>query len=131
MYTYGNVVAGGVEFPVQKMIVEFESLATPDSGRTDNGEMHVEFIRERIRKIKCTLPPMTQEEVARALDAVLGKKYYLDYIDPIHGLHTVHVYTSTGSAELYNARIHGGLWTGITFNAIELLGDGIVEDDEA
>lgn len=130
MYTYGNVIAGEVEFPVQKMIVEFESLATPDSGRTDNGEMHVEFIRDRIRKIKCTLPPMSQEDVSRALNAVLGRKYYMDYIDPIEGLHTVHVYTSAGSAELYNARIHGGLWTGITFNAIELLGDGIVEDDE-
>lgn len=130
MYTYGNVVAGEVEFPLQKLVVEFESLASPDSGRTDDGEMHVVFIRERIRKLKCTLPPMTQAQVSKALDAVLGKKYFIDYVDPIYGLHTIKVYTSAGSAELYNARLHGGLWTGITFNAIELLGDGIVEDEE-
>jgi hypothetical protein len=130
MYTYGNVVAGEVEFPLQKLVVEFESLASPDSGRTDDGEMHVVFIRERIRKLKCTLPPMTQAQVSKALDAVLGKKYFIYYVDPIDGLHTIKVYTSAGSAELYNARLYGGLWTGITFNAIELLGDGIVEDEE-
>lgn len=130
MYTYGNVVAGEVEFPLQKLVVEFESLAYPDSGRTDDGEMHVAFICERIRKLKCTLPPMTQSQVSKALDAVLGKKYFIDYVDPIHGLHTIKVYTSAGSAELYNARLHGGLWTGITFNAIELMGDGDLEVDE-
>lgn len=130
MYTYGNVVAGEVEFPLQKLVVEFESLAYPDSGRTDDGEMHVAFICERIRKLKCTLPPMTQEKVSKALNAVLGKKYFIDYVDPIHGLHTIKVYTSAGSAELYNARLHGGLWTGITFNAIELMGDGDLEVDE-
>lgn len=119
-YTYGNIIAGEREFPAMKMVVEFESLASEDSGRSDNGEMHIDWLKERLRKVKITLPPMSQADVSAALDAVLGKTYYIKYIDPIDGLKQLHVYTSAGSAELYNARIHGGLWYNISFNAIEM-----------
>lgn len=121
-YTYGNIIAGEREFPAMKMVVEFDSLASEDSGRDDEGEMHIEWIKERLRKVKITLPPMSQRDVALALDAVLGKKYYIEYIDPIDGLKQLYVYTSAGSAEMYNARIHGGLWHNISFNAIEVGG---------
>lgn len=120
MTTYGNIVANGVEFPLMKMEVEFESLATPDSGRTDDGKMHIQWTNPRLRKIKCTLPPTSQLMVGTYLDAVQGNQYKLEYIDPIQGVMTLDVYTSNASAELYNARIHGGLWVNVSFNAIEI-----------
>ena len=97
-------------------------LASEDSGRPEDGVMHIGWIKSRLRKVKITLPPMSQSDVSAALDAVLGKKYYIEYIDPIDGLKQLYVYTSAGSAELYNARIHGGLWYNISFNAIEIGG---------
>lgn len=126
MHTYGNIVAGGVEFPVMKMVVEYESLVSPDSGRTDDGVMHIEdlldggWIQRRLRKVKITLPPTPANDLGAYLDAVLGKEYVIDFIDPIEGETQMRVYTSAGSVELYNARIHGGLWYNITFNAIEM-----------
>lgn len=127
MYTYGNVMAGEVEFPLSRLVVDFESLAKPDSGRSDNGVMHLDFIKPRLRKLKCTIVPSPQNKISQYLDAVLGKKYSIKYIDPIHGLHQLYVYTSAGSAELYNARLHGGLWYNVTFNAIDM---GGTEDEE-
>lgn len=103
-----------------KMVVEFESLATADSGRSDDGKMHIEWINPRLRKIKCTLPPTSALYVGTYLDAVQGNQYELEYIDPIQGVMKLQVYTSNASAELYNARLHGGLWYNITFNAIEI-----------
>ena len=120
MKTYGNIVAGGVEFPLMEMEVQYTSLAREGSGRDAEGEMHIEWIRERIRKVKCKLPPTRQTDVQTYLNAVMGKIYSLEYIDPIDGLKTIQVYTSEINASMYNARLEGGLWHNITFNAIEV-----------
>ena len=120
MYTEGTIVAGDVEIPLMKMVVEYDSLARESSGRDDNGKMHIEWIRNRIRKIKCTLPPTTSDKVGEYLNAVIGKTYKVLYRDPIYGITEMSAYTSNGSVEMYNARLHGGLWYNISFSAIEM-----------
>lgn len=118
--TRGNIVADGVEFALMQLEVTYDSLASEDSGRNDNGVMQIEWIKSRLRKLKCTLPPTPHDRIKTYLGAVLGKDYEIEYLDPIDGERVLHAYTPGGSLNLYNARIHGGLWYNITFTAIEM-----------
>jgi len=99
--------------------VELESLAGEGSGRTDDGIMHIEWIRTNIRKVYIKYDAMTKAEMAFMLNLVQGKEYTLTYEDPILGVNTIDCYTSNSSAEMYSAVLYNGLWRNITFNCIE------------
>jgi hypothetical protein len=99
--------------------VEIESLVGESSGRTDDGIMHIDWIRTQIRKVYIKYSAMTKEEMAFMLNLVQGKEYTLTYEDPILGVNTINCYTSNSSAELYSAVLHNGLWRNVTFNCIE------------
>lgn len=107
----------------QSCTVQFESLAGPNSGRTDDGVMHIDWIWQIIRKVNIKLPPMSQNEIERIMALVQGQEYDLTYLDPIKGIHTIHCYTSNSSAECKSGILYGGLWLGAAFNAIELAGE--------
>lgn len=99
--------------------VELESLVGESSGRTDDGIMHIDWIRTEIRKVYIKYSAMTKEEMAFMLNLVQGKEYTLTYEDPILGVNTINCYTSNSSAELYSAVLFNGLWRNVTFNCIE------------
>lgn len=99
--------------------VDLESLAGESSGRTDDGIMHIDWIRTTIRKVHIKYDAMTKVEMAFMLNLVQGKEYTLTYEDPILGVNTINCYTSNSSAELYSAVLFNGLWRNVTFNCIE------------
>lgn len=99
--------------------VEIESLVGESSGRTDDGIMHIDWIRPEIRKVYIKYSAMTKEEMAFMLNLVQGKEYTLTYEDPILGVNTINCYTSNSSADLYSAVLYNGLWRNVTFNCIE------------
>lgn len=99
--------------------VELESLVGESSGRTDDGIMHIDWIRTQIRKVYIKYSAMTKEEMAFMLNLVQGKEYTLTYEDPILGVNTINCYTSNSSTELYSAVLYNGLWRNVTFNCIE------------
>lgn len=99
--------------------VDFDSLVGEGSGRTDDGIMHVEWIRTNIRKVYIKYSALTEEEIASILSKVQGKEYTLTYKDPILGINTIDCYTSNSSTSLYSAVLYNGLWRNVTFNCIE------------
>lgn len=99
--------------------VEIESLVGESSGRTDDGIMHIDWIRPEIRKVYVKYSAMTKAEMAFMLSLVQGKEYTLTYEDPILGVNTINCYTSNSSADLYSAVLYNGLWRNVTFNCIE------------
>lgn len=107
----------------QECTVQFDSLADENSGRTDDGVMHINWIWRNIRKVNIKLPPMSQDEIGKILASVQGKEYRLTYLDPIKGVHTIKCYTSNSSADCKSGVLYGGLWIGAAFNAIELRGE--------
>lgn len=118
------------EFDAKSIQYTFESLATSDSGRTDDGVMHITWVKRKIRKFNITMPPIKYADITRSsknpLLLVQGKEYYIKIFDPSTSNSTFeiyHVYTSNSSGETYNGVLYDGLWTGIAFNAIELGGD--------
>ena len=120
----GHFQVNGKEYVAKSIKVDLESLASEDSGRTDNGVMHINWILKKIRKVQIELPPSTPDVFAPLLNAVQGQIYLLTYFDPMDNSEkTINAYTSTSSSELYSGILYNGLWQGIQFNAIQVGGE--------
>lgn len=120
----GSFQVNGSEFPAKSINVSYESIASEDSGRTDDGVMHINWVMRRVRKVSITLPPQDATGIALVLNAVQGKEYNLTYWDVLANAEkTIHVYTSTSSASMYSGVLYNGLWQDVTFNAIEVAGE--------
>lgn len=125
LYSKGRFQINGQEFDAKSINVNYESLASDDSGRTADGVMHIYWVMRKVRKVEIELPPTAdRSQLARILSLVQGQEYNLTYWDPLDNAErTIKCYTSNSSADLYNGYILGGIWQGVSFNAIELAGE--------
>ena len=120
----GHFKVNGTEYKAQSIKVNLESLASEDSGRTDDGVMHINWILKKIRKVFIEMPPSITTDIAPLLSAVQGQTYSLTYFDPLDNAEkTITAYTSKGSSSLYSGVLYNGLWQGTQFNAIEVGGE--------
>lgn len=120
----GHFIVNGKEFLAKSIKVGFESLADSNSGRTDDGVMHINWIYRRIRKLEIEMPPCSSAEVSRLLREVQGREYEIIYFDPLDNAEKlIGCYTSNSASDLYSGVIRNGLWQGVSFNAIELEGE--------
>lgn len=115
-------INGQAIYSPQTCQVTYESLADENSGRTDDGVMHINWIWRKIRKVTMTFPPLTSTEIAELVNRIQGQEYELTYPDPADGTQTIHCYTSNSSADLKYGVLYGGLWVGFSFSAIEMAG---------
>ena len=67
------------QFAPMSMKPSIESLATEDSGRSDDGVMHIYWVLDRIRKLEITLRPDTTDNISSILNKVVGKEYYITF----------------------------------------------------
>ena len=120
----GHFKVNGTEYLAKSIKVDLESLASEDSGRTDDGVMHINWVLKKIRKVEIQVAPSTTANIAPLLAAVQGQTYSLTYFDPLANAEkTITAYTSTSSSELYSGILYNGLWQGIQFNAIQVGGE--------
>lgn len=120
----GHFKVNGTEYLAKSIKVDLESLASEDSGRTDDGVMHINWVLKKIRKVFIEMPPSTTADIAPLLSAVQGQTYSLTYFDPLANAEkTITAYTSKGSSSLYSGVLYNGLWQGTQFNAIEVGGE--------
>ena len=120
----GHFKVNGTEYLAKSIKVDLESLASEDSGRTDDGVMHINWVLKKIRKVFIEMPPSITADIAPLLSAVQGQTYSLTYFDPLANAEkTITAYTSTSSSELYSGVLYNGLWQGTQFNAIEVGGE--------
>lgn len=112
------------EFKSKSLKVQYESLSSEDSGRTDDGVMRINWVFRRVRKIEIEMPPCSSAEVSEILGLVQGQEYKITYYDPLDNAEkTIEVYTSNSQSDMYSGILIGGLWQGVSFNAIELAGE--------
>lgn len=120
----GHFKVNGTEYVAKSIKVDLESLASEDSGRTDDGVMRINWVLKKIRKVQIELPPSIADDFAPLLRAVQGQIYSLTYFDPMDNAEkTITAYTSKGSSSLYSGVLYNGLWQGTQFNAIEVGGE--------
>lgn len=116
-----NFKIGSKEFAPQSIKPSFDSLASEDSGRTDDGVMHIEWVKPKLRKYEIQMPPCTSAQAYEILSLVQGKDYNITVWDiSTNQEQTIHCYTSNSSADCYSGILHDGFWKGISFSAIEL-----------
>lgn len=121
----GNIILNNqVEFSPKSLKIDYDSLASENSGRTLDGVMHIYWIYNRIRKLEIELKPATAEYVAQILSMVQGQKYDIKFWDLLENKQkTMRVYTSNSSADVYSGVVRNGLYQGVKFNAIEIAGE--------
>ncbi len=106
------------------MQIDYDSLATEDSGRSVSGYLDITWIISRARKVELQLPPCSSTFASKILKRVMGKHYYLTYWDLIDDAErTIYVYTSNGRGGMYSGVVRNGIYQGISFNAIEIDGE--------
>ena len=123
--TKGKIKINNIEYDVKSCKVEIAGLEADDSGRTDDGIYHYNYIYNRGRNITIQLVPTTQETVAALLNAVAGKTYNLTYYDPIAGEKTIQAHTKSTSGSLYSGVLLNGLWSGVSFKAEQIGGETV------
>ena len=123
--TKGKIKINNIEYDVKSCKVEIAGFEADDSGRTDDGVYHYNYIYNRGRNITIQLVPTTQEIVAAVLNAVTGKTYNLTYYDPIAGEKTIQAHTKSTSGSLYSGVLLNGLWSGVSFKAEQIGGETV------
>lgn len=112
---------GSTEYKPKSLKITYDSLATSNSGRSDNGTMKITWVRKNIRKVEIEMPPMTMSALAALLTAVSGQTYNITIHDPKSNAEdTFQAYTSNTQGECYSGVLHNGLYQGVQFSAIEV-----------
>ena len=129
----GAIQIGTKTFIPASITPSYESLASADSGRTDDGVMRISWVLDRVRKLEITMPPMTSQDLSSLVSLVQGKEYKMTFFDALTNQELERkFYTSNSSADMYSGILRNGLWQNVSFNAIEVGGElnGVVKTDE-
>ena len=98
--------------------VEHTNLAGSSSGRTEDGVMHIEWVRRDIRKVNLQWRVLTGSELNYILGLMQGKEFTLTFKD--RGVvQTMSAYSSESSYTYYSAALGEDIYTDISINAIE------------
>ena len=99
--------------------VEHSNLAGSSSGRTEDGVMHIDWIRGDIRKVHLRWSVLTASELDYVLGLMQGKEFTLTFKDRGR-VQTMNAYSSESSYTYYSAALGGDIYTDVSINAIEM-----------
>lgn len=97
--------------------VEHTNLAGSSSGRTEDGVMHIDWIRRDIRKVCLRWSVLTPTELDYVLGLMQGQEFTLTFKDRGR-VQTMKAYSSESSYTYYSDKL--GLYTDVSINAIEM-----------
>ena len=99
--------------------VEHTNLAGSSSGRTEDGVMHIDWIRRDIRKVNLRWKVLTASELSYILGLMQGKEFVLTFKDR-GAVQTMNAYSSESSYTYYSAALGEDIYTDVSINAIEM-----------
>ena len=99
--------------------VEHTNLAGSSSGRTEDGIMHIDWIRRDIRKVHLRWSVLTAPELDYVLGLMQGQEFTLTFKDRVR-VQTMKAYSSESSYTYYSAALGTDLYTDVSINAIEM-----------
>ena len=95
------------------------SIASESSGRTEDGVMHIEWLRTDVVKKGLKYSLMTGEELAYMRELMQGKVFRFTFPDEV-GTRTIEGYTSEINATLYTEYSGVLIYKDVTINVIEM-----------
>ena len=105
--------------PSNGIRVEHTNLAGSSSGRTEDGVMHIDWVRRDIRKVNLQWKMLTGTELNYILDLMQGKEFTLTFKDR-GKVQTMSAYSSESSYTYYSAALGEDIYTDVSINAIEM-----------
>ena len=99
--------------------IEHTNLAGSSSGRTEDGVMHIDWIRRDIRKVNLRWKVLTASELSYILGLMQGKEFVLTFKDR-GAVQTMNAYSSESSYTYYSAALGEDIYTDVSINAIEM-----------
>ena len=99
--------------------VEHTNLAGSSSGRTEDGVMHIDWVRRDIRKVNLQWKVLSGAELNYILGLMQGKEFTLTFKDRGR-VQTMQAYSSESSYTYYSAALGEDIYTDVSINAIEM-----------
>ena len=99
--------------------VEHTNLAGSSSGRTEDGIMHIDWVRRDIRKVHLRWSVLTASELDYILGLMQGKEFVLTFKDR-GTVQTMNAYSSESTYTYYSAALGEDIYTDVSINAIEM-----------
>ena len=99
--------------------VEHTNLAGSSSGRTEDGVMHIDWVRRDIRKVNLQWKVLTATELNYILGLMQGQEFTLTFKDRGR-VQTMSAYSSESSYTYYSAALGEDIYTDVSINAIEM-----------
>ena len=99
--------------------VEHTNLAGSSSGRTEDGLMHIDWVRRDIRKVYLQWKVLTASELNYILELMQGQEFKITFKDR-GKVSTMNAYSAESSYTYYSSALGEDLYTDISINAIEL-----------
>ena len=99
--------------------VEHSNLAGSSSGRTEDGVMHIDWVRRDIRKVHLQWSVLTASELNYILGLMQGQEFTLTFKDRGQ-VQTMSAYSSESSYTYYSAAFGEDIYTDVSINAIEM-----------
>lgn len=121
MDTAGEWMVNGshLYIPSAGIKVEHTNLAGSSSGRTEDGVMHIDWIRRDIRKVYLQWKVLTASELEYIFGLMQGQEFTLTFKDRGR-VHTMSAYSADSSYVYYSAALGEDIYTDVSINAIEI-----------
>lgn len=120
----GRWKVGNTDIPQpQEVHIEHTNVTSDDSGRDENGVMHITWKRTDVKKVSMKWKALTGNEVETIRNLMQGKSYTFTYWD--NGTKTMTAYTGDNDYNIYSYHPNlygneGGLYTDFSIDAVEM-----------
>ena len=99
--------------------VEHSNLAGASSGRTEDGVMHIDWVRRDLRKVYLQWKVLTGSEMDYIMSLMQGKEFTLTFKDR-GKVQKMSAYSSASTYTYYSAALGEDIYTDVSINAIEM-----------
>lgn len=105
--------------PSAGVTIQHENIAGSSSGRTEDGIMHIDWVRRDVRKVGLKWSVMTEDELDYIIGLMQGKEYVFTFVDR-GAVCTMNAYSSNCTYTLKTYNQGEALYTDVAINVIEL-----------
>lgn len=120
--TTGSWAINGEPIPIPSggIGVEHTNVAGSSSGRTEDGVMHIDWVRRDVRKVKLTYRAMSGTELNDLLGKMQGQEFEITFRDR-GTVYTMDAYCGECSYTYHSAALgDDDLYTDVSINAVEM-----------
>lgn len=104
--------------PSGGVTIQHENIAGSSSGRTEDGVIHIDWVRRDVRKVGLKWKAMTEAELNYIVDLMQGKEYQFTFLDR-GKKYTMEAYSSNCSYTMYSYALGNTIYTDVSINVIE------------